>query len=72
MFAGAFKLYFGLRERQSPTLDQIQTDALEFEANLSTTRKIQQKYEVVDKKKGRKKQRLLITLNIYMRRNWKR
>jgi len=35
-FAGAFESYFGftLRERRSTTLDQIQTDALEIEANL--------------------------------------
>ena len=40
-FAGAFESNFGftLRERRSPTLDQIQTNALEIEANLVDTEK---------------------------------
>lgn len=40
-FAGAFESNFGftLREGRSPTLDQIQTDALEIEANMVAGRK---------------------------------
>ena len=45
VFAGAFEpeFSFTLRERRSPTLEQIQTDALEIEANMSATGKGQDK-----------------------------
>lgn len=41
VFAGAFKseFRFTLRERKSASLDQIQTDALEVEANFTSTGK---------------------------------
>jgi len=40
-FAGSFESNFGftLRERRSPNLDHIQTDALEIEENLVATSK---------------------------------
>jgi len=45
VFAGVFEPEFSfmLRERRFPTLDQIQTDALEIEANMSATGKVQDK-----------------------------
>ena len=45
VFIRAFDFDFGfsLRERRSPTLDQIQTDALEIESNLSLVGKIKPK-----------------------------
>ena len=54
-FVGAFELDFGftLRERRSPTLDQIQTDALEIEANLVATCKAPETQSIQDKGKAK-------------------
>lgn len=53
-FAGAFESNFGftLRERRSPTLDQIQTYALEIEANLVAARKAPKTQPTQDKGKA--------------------
>lgn len=42
VFVGAFEIDFSftLRERRSPTLEQIQTDALEIEANMTAAGKV--------------------------------
>lgn len=52
-FAREFESDFGftLREILSPTLNHIQTNALEIEANLYVAGKIKQKYETMDKNK---------------------
>ena len=52
-FAGAFESNFGftLRERRSPTLNQIQTDALEIEANLVAAGKAPETQPIQDKGK---------------------
>ena len=54
-FAGTFESNFGftLRERRSPTLDQIQTDALEIEANLVVVGKTRETQPIQDKGKVR-------------------
>ena len=48
VFSGAIEAYFSfkLRERRSPTLEQIQTDTLEIEANMTTTGKAKGKKPV--------------------------
>lgn len=45
VFAGAFASYFSftLREIRASTLEQIKTDALEIEANMTVARKVQDK-----------------------------
>ena len=45
VFAGAFvsDFSFTLRERRSSTLEQIQIDALEIEANMTSAGKVQDK-----------------------------
>lgn len=55
VFARAFELDFGftLREKISPTLDQIQMDPLEIEANLTTTGQSKGKQQAWDKGKGK-------------------
>lgn len=59
LFTGVFESKFGftLRERRSITLDEIQTNAVEIEANLSAALKIKQKDEAIDKNKGKEKAR---------------
>ena len=54
-FAGAYELGFGftLRERRSSTLDQIQTDALEIEANLVAIGKAPKTQPTQDKGKAK-------------------
>ena len=54
-FAGAFESNFGftLRERRAPTLDQIQTDALEIEVNLVAARKAPETQLSQDKGKAK-------------------
>ncbi len=58
-FAGAFESNFGftLRERRAPTLDQIQIDALEIEANLVATGKAPETQPT--QKQGKGKDRIL-------------
>ena len=55
VFAEAFESDFGftLRERRYPTLDQIQTYALEIEVNLTTIGKSKIKQHTQDKGKGK-------------------
>ena len=55
VFAGVFVSYFSftLRERRSPTLEQIQMDALEIEANMTAAGKAQEKQSVQDKGKSK-------------------
>ena len=52
-FAWAFELDFGftVRDRRSPTLDQIQTDALEIEENLVAAGKAPKTHHIQDKGK---------------------
>lgn len=54
-FVGAFEPEFGstLRERKSRTLDQIQTNALEVEANFISTGKWKGTVEYGDKRRGK-------------------
>ena len=55
VFSRAFEsdFSFTLRERISPTLEQIQTDALDIEANMNTTRKTQEKQSIQHKGKAK-------------------
>jgi len=55
VFLGAFESNFGftLRERKSLTLDQIQIDALEVEANFTSSGKLTGKQEPINNKKGK-------------------
>lgn len=55
VFAWAFDYEFGftLRERISPTLDQIQVNAMDIEENISIAGKIKPKEQVEDKGKGK-------------------
>ena len=50
VFDGAFEADFSftLRERRAPTLEQIHTDALEIEANMTTVGKIKEKQSIQD------------------------
>lgn len=54
-FAGGFESDFGftLRERRSPNLDQIQTNALEIEANLVAAGKTPETQPIQDKGKSK-------------------
>lgn len=54
-FVGAFERDFGftLREIKSHTLDQIQTDALEVEANFTSTGKWKSKAKHGDRRRGK-------------------
>lgn len=54
-FAGAFESDFGftLSKRRSPTLDQIQIDALEIEANLMAAGKTPETQPIQDKGKAK-------------------
>jgi len=53
---GAFELDYGLtlRQRKSLTLDQIQTEFLEIEANFASTGKLKGKVDHSDRTKGTK------------------
>ena len=53
VFARDFEVDFSftLRERRSPTLEQIQTDALEIEANMTTAGKIKENQSIQEKGK---------------------
>ena len=55
VFVGAFEsdFSFTLRERRSPTLEKIQTDALEIEANITAVGKTQEKQSVQEKGKAK-------------------
>lgn len=55
VFVGAFvsDFSFTLRERRFASLEQIQTDALEIEANMTAARKTQEKQTVQDKGKAK-------------------
>lgn len=54
-YLGAFESDFGftLRERKSPTLDQLQVDALEVEANFASTWKSSGKQETTGNRRGK-------------------
>jgi len=49
------KFGFTLRERKSRTLDQIQIDALEVEANFTSIGKWKRKTEYGDRRRGMRK-----------------
>ena len=55
VFAGALEPEFGFtpRERKFTSLDQIQTDALEVEANFASTGKFKGKTEHEARRRGR-------------------
>ena len=55
VFSQAFESYFSftLRERRSPTLEKIQDDALEIEANMTAARKTQEKKSLQEKGKAK-------------------
>ena len=55
VFLGAYQLHFEFtpREINSFTLDQIQTHALEFEQNFTSTRKWKGKVEYDDRRRGK-------------------
>ena len=55
IFAGVFEsdFSFTLRERRSPTLEKIQTDALEIEANMTVVGKTQENKSIQEKGKAK-------------------
>lgn len=55
VYLGAFKYNFSftLTERKSPTLDQLQVDALEVEANFASTGKSSGKQETTGNRRGK-------------------
>ena len=69
VFAGVFELDFGftLRERWSPILDQIYTNALEIESNMSAAGKIKIKNtKRWIKRREKKKKDLPVSLKIHI------